>query len=106
MLALRKVVKRYEYKPKEARGPLLEIMRVTLPLLLNMSLQLLGEGSDEAGQVRPCLRQLAVRKVDGIMSEPLHGTSVAQLFDSPPRTLPRPLSTPPPKKKKNVKCQM
>lgn len=57
MLALRKVVKRYEYKPKEARGPLLEIMRVTLPLLLNMSLQLLGEASNEAGQVCPCFTQ-------------------------------------------------
>lgn len=52
MLALRKVVKRFEYKPKDARGPLLEIMRVTLPLLLNMSLQLLGEDSSEAGQVK------------------------------------------------------
>lgn len=51
MLALRKVVKRFEYKPKEARGPLLEIMRVTLPLLLNMSNQLLAEDSNEAGQV-------------------------------------------------------
>ncbi|CAN0454723.1 unnamed protein product, partial [Hapterophycus canaliculatus] len=51
MLALRKVVKRYEYKPKDDRGPLLETMRVTMPLLLNMSLQLLGEDSSEAGQV-------------------------------------------------------
>lgn len=51
MLALRKVVKRFEYKPKESRGPLHDIMKVTLPLLLNMSLQLLAEDSVEAGQV-------------------------------------------------------
>ncbi|CAM9092964.1 unnamed protein product [Pylaiella littoralis] len=51
MLALRKIVKRFEYKPKEARGPLLDIMRVTLPLLLNMATQLLAEDSTEAGEV-------------------------------------------------------
>lgn len=52
MLALRKVVKRFEYKPKDARGPLHEIMNVTLPLLHTMSVQLLAEDSAEAGQVR------------------------------------------------------
>lgn len=51
MLALRKIVKRFEFKPKEARGPLLTVMRVTLPLLLAMSHQLVGDNSVEAGQV-------------------------------------------------------
>lgn len=55
MLALRKIVKRFEYKPKEARGPLLDIMRVTLPLLLNMATQLLAEDSTEAGEVCLCV---------------------------------------------------
>lgn len=52
MLALRKVVKRFEYKPKDARGPLHDIMKVTLPLLHTMSMSLLAEDSVEAGQVR------------------------------------------------------
>lgn len=51
MLGLRKLVKRYEYKAKEQRGPLLDVMRVTLPLLLSMSHQLVGDDSTEAGQV-------------------------------------------------------
>eukprot|EP00752_Nemacystus_decipiens_P010988 g9765.t1 len=51
MLALRKVVKRFEYKAKDARGPLHDIMKVTLPLLHSMSMQLLAEDSVEAGQV-------------------------------------------------------
>ncbi|CAM9437770.1 unnamed protein product, partial [Laminaria digitata] len=51
MLALRKVVKRYEYKPKDSRAPLLAVMRVTLPLLLAMCHQLVGDDSAEAGQV-------------------------------------------------------
>lgn len=51
MLALRKIVKRFEFKPKDARGPLLTVMRVTLPLLLAMSHQLVGDDSAEAGQV-------------------------------------------------------
>lgn len=51
MLALRKVVKRFEYKPKDARGPLLDVMRLTMPLLLGMSHQLLADDSLEAGQV-------------------------------------------------------
>lgn len=51
MLALRKIVKRFEFKPKDARGPLLAVMRITLPLLLAMSHQLIGDDSAEAGQV-------------------------------------------------------
>ena len=45
-------MKRYEYKPKDARAPLLAVMRVTLPLLLGMCHQLVGDDSAEAGQVR------------------------------------------------------
>lgn len=52
MLALRKIVKRFEFKPKTARGPLLAVMRVTMPLLKAMSHQLIGDESVEAGQVR------------------------------------------------------
>lgn len=77
MLALRKVVKRFEYKPKEARGPLHEIMKVTLPLLHSMSMQLLAENSVEAGQVRKTERNAAppffVKTRAALCSEPLCG---------------------------------
>jgi importin-7 len=43
LLALRKVTKRYEYKSKEQRGPLNEIVRTTFPLLLPLGQQLSGE---------------------------------------------------------------
>lgn len=52
MLALRKVVKRFEFKPKDARGPLLAVMRITMPLLNAMAYQLLNDDSLEAGQVK------------------------------------------------------
>ena len=40
LLALRKVCKRYEYKSKEQRGPLNEIVRATFPLLLPLGREL------------------------------------------------------------------
>lgn len=60
MLALRKVVKRFEFKPKDARGPLLAVMRVTLPILKPMSHQLIGDDSAEAGQVRSMIGALTI----------------------------------------------
>ena len=40
LLALRKICKRYEYKPREERGPLNEIVRTAFPLLLPLGQQL------------------------------------------------------------------
>lgn len=43
LLALRKVCKRYEYKPREQREPLNEIVRSSFPLLLPLGQQLSAE---------------------------------------------------------------
>jgi importin-7 len=43
LVALRKVCKRYEYKSKEQRGPLNDIVRVSFPLLLPLGQQLSSE---------------------------------------------------------------
>lgn len=40
LLGIRKVAKRYEYKSKEQRGPLNEIVKVAFPLLLPLGIQL------------------------------------------------------------------
>jgi len=48
LLALRKVCKRYEYKSREARGPLNEIVMKSFPLLLPLAQRLCTENSLEA----------------------------------------------------------
>ncbi|CAN0395894.1 unnamed protein product, partial [Phaeothamnion confervicola] len=51
LLALRKVVKVYEYKPKEKREPLMRIIATTFPLLQTMFATLLPNDSPEAAEV-------------------------------------------------------
>jgi hypothetical protein len=46
LLALRKVCKRYEYKSKEQRGPLNEIVQSSFPLLLPLAQQLSAENEN------------------------------------------------------------
>jgi hypothetical protein len=57
LLAIRKVAKRYEYKPKETRGPLNDLVRVTFPLLQQLMIQALNNNTIESAQVqRMCLK--------------------------------------------------
>lgn len=51
LLALRKVCKRYEYKSKDQRGPLNEIVDAAFPLLLPMGQKLVLEQSIEAAMM-------------------------------------------------------
>jgi importin-7 len=51
LLAIRKVAKRYEYKSKEQRGPLNEIVRASFPLLLPLAQQLSTQHSLEAAMM-------------------------------------------------------
>lgn len=55
LLALRKIVKRYEYKSKESRGPLLEIVNEAFPLLLPLGQRL---SSDHALEAAMMLKQV------------------------------------------------
>jgi len=51
LLALRKLVRRYEYRSKEQRGPLADIVRHSFPLLLPLGEQLVGANSLEAAMM-------------------------------------------------------
>ena len=51
LVALRKVVKRYEYKMKEHRGPMNEIVQTAFPLLQRLMVQILDHPQLEAAQV-------------------------------------------------------
>ncbi len=57
LLALRKLVKRYEYKQKEARQPLNDIIQASFPFLQQLMTLILNNNSIEAAQVmRMCLK--------------------------------------------------
>eukprot|EP01039_Chlorochromonas_danica_P004922 gene4922-5403_t len=57
LLALRKLVKRYEYKDDEARQPLNDILQALFPFLQELMKQILSNNSIEAAQVmRLCLK--------------------------------------------------
>lgn len=57
LLAIRKVAKRYEYKPKETRGPLNDLVSATFPLLQQLMIQILNNHTIESAQVqRMCLK--------------------------------------------------
>ena len=57
LVALRKIVKRYEYKMKEQRGPMNEIVQTAFPLLQRLMVQILENNSLEAAQVmHQCLK--------------------------------------------------
>ena len=51
LVALRKVVKRYEYKMKEQRGPMNLIVETAFPLLQRLMVQILDHPQLEAAQV-------------------------------------------------------
>lgn len=57
LLALRKLVKRYEYKQKEARQPLNDLIQASFPYLQQLMQLIIGHNSLEAAQVmRMCLK--------------------------------------------------
>ena len=57
LLAIRKVAKRYEYKPKETRGPLNDLVQASFPLLQQLMIQILHNHMIESAQVqRMCLK--------------------------------------------------
>jgi hypothetical protein len=57
LLALRKLVKRYEYKPKEARQPLNDTLQLCFPVLQQLMTQIISNNSLEAASVmRLCLK--------------------------------------------------
>jgi importin-7 len=57
LLALRKLAKRYEYKPKDGRKPLDDIIQVSFPYLQQLMQFLASHHSLEAAQVmRLCLK--------------------------------------------------
>ena len=57
LVALRTVVKRYEYKMKEQRGPMNEIVQTAFPLLQRLMVQILDHPQLEAAQVmHQCLK--------------------------------------------------
>ena len=51
LLALRKVCKRYEYKSKDQRGPLNEIVKASFPMLLPLGQSLVQQNSLEAAMM-------------------------------------------------------
>ena len=51
LYALRKIIKRYEFKQNEARQPLEELMRMWFPYLQNLMHRLVSENSLEAAEV-------------------------------------------------------
>ena len=57
LVALRKVVKRYEYKMKAQRGPMNEIVQTAFPVLQRLMVQILDHPQLEAAQVmHQCLK--------------------------------------------------
>lgn len=57
LLALRKVAKRYEYKSKDERKPLNDIVQITFPYLQNLMTHVISHNSIEAAQVmKMCLK--------------------------------------------------
>lgn len=57
LLALRKVCKRYEFKPREQRGPLNEIVNLSFPLLLPLA-QRLVSSNDNSIEAAMMLKQI------------------------------------------------
>jgi len=57
LVALRKVCKRYEYKSKEQRGPLNEIVRQAFPLLLPLA-QRLSQPTENSLEAAMMLKQI------------------------------------------------
>mmetsp|Transcript_4901 Transcript_4901/g.7219 ORF Transcript_4901/g.7219 Transcript_4901/m.7219 type:complete len:1062 (+) Transcript_4901:138-3323(+) len=57
LLALRKIVKRYEYKSKEQRGPLDEIVKQGFPLLLPLAQRSIAP-DEHSLEAATCLRQI------------------------------------------------
>jgi len=104
LVALRKLCKRYEYKPKEARGPLNQIADLSFPLLLPLAQRLLEDNSLEAALTLKLILKIFWSSTQFFLPHSAGGSSFLSLsnpqimqpwFDVLSNTLAKPLADQP-----------
>mmetsp|Transcript_6423 Transcript_6423/g.12103 ORF Transcript_6423/g.12103 Transcript_6423/m.12103 type:complete len:1045 (-) Transcript_6423:2118-5252(-) len=85
LLALRKVCKRYEFKPREHRGPLNEIVAQSFPLLLPLARRLCdpGENSVEAAMMLKQILKIFWSSTQFYLPGDSYGNSITPCLSNP-----------------------